>query len=103
MDREYAKKVAPIIQAFAEGKTVQWLDKMSTDTPVWRDIDDPNWNPSFEYRVKPETKTYWMNIYKNQGGDLITGYIHPSEQIAKDNVETCNFKYAKTISFEMEE
>ena len=56
MDRERAKELLPIIQAFAEGKVVQ---RQITPT-VW--IDDLN--PAFEYdnsrwRIKPEKRAGW--------------------------------------------
>ena len=56
MNRQQAKKLLPIIQAYAEGKTIQysyigtgWID-VSTDGGV--DFSD---NPS-KYRIKPESK-----------------------------------------------
>ena len=48
MNREEAKKLLPIIQAFAEGKTIQWRDPVK-DT--WVDESVPNWNPSAEYLI----------------------------------------------------
>ena len=52
MIREQAKELLPIIQAFAEGKTIQYKVKGG-----WQDIDNPSFNdlPS-EYRIKPEPK-----------------------------------------------
>lgn len=50
--REEAKEFLPIIQAFVEGKIIQY-----SDIGEWRDMDAPNWmdDPS-HYRVKPESK-----------------------------------------------
>ena len=56
MNREEAKKLLPIIQAFAEGKTIQWRDPVK-DT--WVDESVPNWNPSAEYRIKPDPREVW--------------------------------------------
>ena len=52
MTREQAKELLPIIQAFAEGKTVQYLGRMD----VWRDYDDPTFRGGLKYRIKPEQK-----------------------------------------------
>ena len=54
MTREEAKKLLPIIQAFAEGKTIQFKTK---DRP-WFDLLDNNleMREVFKYRIKPEPK-----------------------------------------------
>lgn len=52
MTREQAKRLLPIIQAFAEGKTIQ-----QTDGYDWYDLDDPDFMAnSISYRIKPEPK-----------------------------------------------
>lgn len=59
MDREQAKELLPIIQAFAEGKTIQskringtWIDlEMKTALNIISLIDQPQ-----KYRIKPEPK-----------------------------------------------
>lgn len=52
MNREQAKKLLPIIQAFAEGKTVQY--KIEGE---WIQTNVPSFNPYLlEYRIKPEPK-----------------------------------------------
>ena len=53
MTREEAKQFLPIIQGYADGKTIQSLK--SDDT--WRDITWLNFtNPANYYRIKPEPK-----------------------------------------------
>ena len=56
MTREEAKEMLPIIQAYAEGKTIQIYDDVEE---VWIDInfEDPRFEgiPSY-YRIKPEPK-----------------------------------------------
>ena len=52
MTREQAKELLPIIQAFAEGKTIQYLDKIDG----WRDYNDPSFCGNLKYRIKPEPK-----------------------------------------------
>ena len=61
MTREEAKELLPIIQAFAEGKTIQGRTK---DRP-WFDLLDNKLQMSeiFEYRIKQEPK---YRPFKNQ-------------------------------------
>ena len=70
MTREEAKELLPIIQAFADGKTVQY--RISATFPrryirdfsylkEWTDIDEENFNGfihdgTVDYRIKPEPK-----------------------------------------------
>ena len=52
MTREEAKNLLPIIQAFAEGKTIQILNKGE-----WVDLYDTDFKSSIDkYRIKPEPK-----------------------------------------------
>ena len=54
MTREEAKELLPIIQAFTEGKTIQFR----TNNRSWVDLldNDIEINALFEYRIKPEQK-----------------------------------------------
>lgn len=55
MTREEAKELLPIIQAFAEGKTLQY--RVNNENNEWKDINNPAFNDlSSEYRIKPEPK-----------------------------------------------
>ena len=55
MTREEAKELLPIIKAFAEGKTIQYLINCR-----WEDVDDDTkvyfTDPPSCYRIKPEPK-----------------------------------------------
>lgn len=55
MDRNQSKKLLPIIQAYAEGKTIQ-SRCIKGDTSLWYDDEDPSFDDDFEYRIKPESK-----------------------------------------------
>lgn len=66
MTREEAKEWLPIIQAFAEGKTIQFRE---------RDIEEPSFDGCLnEYRIKPEPKyrpfksqeECWQEMLKHQ-------------------------------------
>ena len=52
MTREEAKKLIPIIQAYAEGGTIQYLDRDYN----WKDFDDPSFFGDANFRIKPESK-----------------------------------------------
>ena len=52
MTREETKELLPIIQAFVEGKIIQYKNSSG----VWAETDCPVWAKHTEYRVKPEPK-----------------------------------------------
>lgn len=61
MTREEAKERLPLIQGYAEGKTIQFLKTDGT----WRDMTVPNFSsPTNYYRIKPEPK---YRPFKNTG------------------------------------
>lgn len=53
MDRNQSKELLPIIQAYAEGKTIQVID--TTDQcGMWENVTNLKINTDFEeYRIKP--------------------------------------------------
>lgn len=55
MDRNQAKQLLPIIQAYVEGKTIQ-SRCVKGDTSLWYDEEDPSFDDDFEYRIKSEPK-----------------------------------------------
>lgn len=59
MTREEAKKLLPIIQAFAEGKTIE----SKFGNQEWIETNYPVWEKDSEYRIKPEPK---YRPFKNQ-------------------------------------
>ena len=92
MTREEAKKLLPIIQAFAEGKTIQvWYN----DT--WQDDEYPSFGELSLFRIKPEPKyrpfktqeECWNEMLKHQPFGWLKdtdtgGYIIISELDDKD-------------------
>ena len=86
MTREEAKELLPIIQAFAEGKTIQFKTK---DRP-WFDLLDNNleMREVFKYRIKPEPKyrpfksqeECWNEMLKHQPFGWIKG-IEKQEKV----------------------
>lgn len=70
MNRNQAKELLPIIQAFAEGEEIQ-----ETDGYEWHDLDDPDFMAnSNSYRIKPKLKyrpfkngeECWQEMQKHQ-------------------------------------
>ena len=61
MTREEAKKLLPIIKAYAEGKAIE-SRCIKGDKSLWYDDKDPNFDDDFEYRIKPEKVEDIKNI-----------------------------------------
>ena len=72
MDRQQAKELLPIIQAFVKGKTIEFRERGCT---LWTESISPIFNFAiFEYRIKPEPKyrpfkdavECWQEMQKHQ-------------------------------------
>ena len=79
MDRNQAKEFYPILQAFAEGRTIECRTKPSTikgtDVPNdWTEMKEIGFWNNTEYRIKPEVKfrpfanaeECWQEMLKHQ-------------------------------------
>ena len=72
MNRQQAKELLPIIQAFAEGKPIQ--SRYINGSNTWFDDNYLNFGDSVEYRIKPEPKyrpfanadECWQEMQKHQ-------------------------------------
>lgn len=53
MNRERAKKLLSVIQAYAEGKDVQYY---CSKVEKWCKCEEPNFESGSEWRIKPEAK-----------------------------------------------
>lgn len=72
MNRQQAKELLPIIQAFVKGKTIEFRERGCT---LWTESISPIFNFAiFEYRIKPEPKyrpfkdadECWQEMQKHQ-------------------------------------
>lgn len=73
MTPQKAKKLLPIIQAFAEGKTIQ----LKYPPDIWIDQTSCSFvHDSDRYRIKPEKKKGWVNIYP----DIASGAYESKEK-----------------------
>ena len=70
MRREYTADCIKVMQAYVEGKQIQYKDD-----EVWIDIEAPDWDwHNWEYRIKPElkcrpfknTEECWQEMQKHQ-------------------------------------
>ena len=98
LTRERAKELLPIIQAFTEGKTIQWKDGLGR----WLDFSNEDAEVNFNdchshYRIKPEPKyrpfstqeECWNEMLKHQPFGWIKDdykYIHITS-VFKDEIE----------------
>lgn len=80
MDRNQAKALLPIIQAYAEGKAIE-SRCIKGDKSLWYDDEDPSFDNDFEYRLKPEpkyrpfkdAKECWAEMLKHQPFGWVVG------------------------------
>lgn len=73
MTREEVKVMLPVLQAFADGKTIE-SRCIKGDKSLWYEDEDPSFDNDFEYRLKPEPKyrpfkdaeECWAEMQKHQ-------------------------------------
>lgn len=97
-------KWADVIHAYAEGKEIQWKRDWGQWPTEWLDYSKhpgPGFDSTVVWRIKPEKKTYWANVYRYNKYDFRLGKYFRSEEEAKEDITDIN--YIKTISFEVEE
>lgn len=58
MTRERAKELLPVIQAYAEGKTIQ----VSYPGLIWEEMESQSFDgdPALRFRIKPEAREWWL-------------------------------------------
>lgn len=89
--RERIKELLPVLQAFAEGKAVQWKD---SSVGRWVDFREDShcsglgFHNDMEYRVKPEPVKHevWLNTYFDKNAQLFRCCHHTpykSEEAAR--------------------
>ena len=100
MTKEEAKEFYPILQAFAEGKVIEFKAKPGTiNTGIpneWTEMEDIHFWSNVEYRIKPEPKyrpfanaeECWQEMLKHQP----FGYTYDK----LNNIRDCITKVATT-------
>lgn len=102
MTREYVKIMLPLMQAFAEGKTLQY--RVNEVNNEWKDINNPAFNDlSSEYRIKPEPKyrpfrtneECWNEMHKHPdfGWVIRNGVFLMVQSIYLDAIDTIEDKH----------
>lgn len=87
MNREQAKALLPIIQAFSEGKTIQWL----TGSGEWYDVVG---NDTIDFEFLADRKTEYRIKLEFKDGDIlyatdwISGYIYINKE-PESNIDIC--------------
>lgn len=116
MNRQQAKDLLPIIQAFAEGKTIE-RKRILDDESKWCEVLLPTFNiNSSNYRIKPESKyrpfaneyECWQEMQKHQpfgwikSGNRLSNIIAIREGIITHNTISnsgYSFKSAFSMTF----
>jgi len=82
MNRERAKELLPIIQAFAEGKDIQWR---RCDNFIWQTYTGKKASVLFAaeggYRVKPKPFECWVNVYGENDAGTAYGSREDAEAV----------------------
>lgn len=109
MTREEAKTMLPIIQAFAEGKEIEFRSKGFDEE--WKKVNEiPGLSySSFDYRVKSEPKyrpfkdaeECWQEMLKHQPFGIVSSK-HDKAYMAFESLDDgiCNFNGYREESFE---
>ena len=110
MTREEVKEMLPVLQAFAEGKTIE-SRCIKGDKSLWYDDEDPIFDNDLEYRIKPEPKyrsfanaeECWKEMQKHQPFGWVNWndvryniYVVSSTSVCliNGNCENMDFAYA---------
>ena len=73
MTKETARDYLPLVQALAEGKTIQMRGDNDQE---WEDSAKPDWTlHAHLYRIKPEPRRWWIV----EQGRYATAYAYPDE------------------------
>jgi hypothetical protein len=57
---------------------------------------------NYDLFMAPKVKTFYVNVYKNEDGEIFMGCVADSLQKTKE-IRDINVSFLKTISFEVEE
>ena len=110
MTRKEVKEMLPVLQAFADGKTIE-SRCIKGDKSLWYDDEDPSFDNDLEYRIKPQTnyrqfkdaEECWQEMQKHQPFGWVKWndvryniYIVSSTSVCliNGNCENMDFAYA---------
>ena len=103
MTREQAKELLPIIQAFAEGKTIEFRNSDGE----WEEAHSPTWNIRLIYRIKQEPKyrpfksqeECWQEMQKHQPFGWVKDENCNYECITRVSGNYSYSEHLKTVTF----
>ena len=102
MNRKQAKKLAPIITAFGDGECVQsedacggWHEECATDP----NFENKDCGESLGWRIKPEPRVIYVNIYKS-GGYGAHNTAETASGAASAAVAECAVKFIEVLEDE---
>lgn len=89
MNKDNARDYLPLVQALAEGKTIQFKESNNE----WFDVEFPNFMLDFNrYRIKPEPKkqSFRVALFKDHKESI---YYHDTTEKVNDKIieRTTNF------------
>lgn len=93
MNRQRAKELLPIIQAFAEGKAVQY---MSDDGLGWCEVMEPEWLSIGAYRIKPEPVRVYVATWYDEAS------AHGVLSVSSTNEKTIRAAYGDRPGFRID-
>lgn len=106
MTREETAERIKVMQAYVDGKNIQWA---YNSTDIWHDTDYPYWEPNVNYRIKPESKyrpfhntdECWREMQKHQPFGIMSSKNRKDYMSFKSlNDEGCDFCGYEGESFE---
>lgn len=82
MNREEAKAMIPVMQAFVDRKEMEGRNRIDS-SGGWFPVNPKHslffGGDEWEYRIKPEKQEMWLNIYPDGAS-----YSHPSKKLANE-------------------
>lgn len=106
MTREETAERIKVMQAYVDGKKIQWA---YNSTDIWHDADYPHWKPNVNYRVKPEppyrpfrnAEECWQEMLKHAPFGIMSSKNRKDYMSFKSlNDEGCDFCGYEGESFE---
>lgn len=106
MTREATKNLIVVMQAYVDGKQIQYTDG---ESEYWIDVESPEWDPNYDYRIKPEPKyrpfahadECWREMQKHQPFGIMSSK-NRKDYMAFESLDDgiCNFNGYREESFE---
>lgn len=106
MTRKETKNLIVVMQAYVDGKQIQYTD---AESEYWTDAKSPEWDPNYDYRIKPEPKyrpfanadECWQEMLKHQPFGIVSSK-HDKAYMAFESLDDgiCNFNGYREESFE---